>query len=108
MHEAGDDAPTAVENVPASQRSQEVALLADDHDPAAHGTHKGPVPPARYTVPGEHAYGTQTGALLPIGTAVPMGHASATHDDKPTALGAGDHVPSGQGVQSMAEMAPGA
>ena len=48
------------------------------------------------------------GALLPEGAAVPTGHASAMHDVAFMALGVGDQVPEGHGVQSLANEAPGA
>lgn len=107
---AAEIAPSAGEKVLGGQSVQDVALVADDHDPARQGTHTGRgVALVGYVVPGGHEYAAHEGALLPAGgPAEPVGQAYASHNATPTALGVVDHVPAGQGVQPVAEMAPGA
>lgn len=89
--------------------SQELAFVADDHDPGAQPGHAGgPVATAGYEVPGGHVYGVHKGALLPAGgPAVPRGHAYAWHTEALSAFATEDHDPAGQGVHSIEEMAPG-
>ena len=108
-HVALEDAPVAVEEVSAGHKSHELALNVDEYAPGAHAGHTaGPVALAGYALPGGHVYGAHTGAVLPAAPAVPMGHSYATHAAALIAFATADHVPAGQSVQSIAEMAPGA
>ena len=92
------------------QSEHAVEFAADAHEPEGQTSQTGgPVALAGYALPGAHAYGVHTGAVLPAGgPAEPTGHACATHTEALSAFATDDHVPAGQGVQSMAEMAPGA
>ena len=99
-----------MEKLPAGHSEHALAFTADDQLPGAQRTHVGgPVALAGYVVPGGHVYGAHTGALLPAGgPAVWCGHSCAMHVAALIAFAVGDHVPAGHGVQSIAEVAPGA